>query len=452
MIPLSNAEQAQRVCRRADAAEGHQEATFQVLLDSAEAHFRLASALAGLKQFDAAVTHYQEAVRLQPDFSDSYDHLGHLFVQQTRWDDAAAALQQLLRLRPTYAEAHYRLGCTLTELGKPEEAADCFQQAVRLRPDYAEAHWALTFNWLLRGDFERAWPESEGRWHFQRSHCCRIVQPCWDGSSLAGRTILLHAEQGLGDMIQFIRFAAIVKGYGGTVIVECPKQLLPLFRSCRGIDHLVAAGSLLPAFDLHISLLSVPPLLKTSLATLPAEVPYLAPDPNLAAYWQRRLSRFSGLKIGIAWQGNPRHPNDRQRSFPLHHFAALARLKNVYLISLQKGPGTDQLHTLADCFPVIEFTSWLDDTGRAFVTTPALMKNLDLVIAPDTAVAHLAGALGVPVWIALPFAPDWRWMLQREDSPWYPTMRLFRQKRRGDWDEVFERIWAALAERVGEEA
>jgi tetratricopeptide (TPR) repeat protein len=415
----------------------------------AEAHNGLGAALMALDQLDGAIAHCRDALRLKPDFAAAYYNLGLALSKQTNWDDAVAPLQQAVRLRPNHAEAHYRLGGALGEQGKLEEARDCFERALGLKPDYADARWAFAYSWLLGGDFEKAWPYYEWRWRVKGAPQRPFLPPVWDGSPLSGRTILLHAEQGFGDTIQFVRYAALVKQSGGTVIVECQKPLRPLLESCPGIDHLVVAGSELPAFDFQAPLLSVPRILKTSLATVPAQIPYLFPSAEREGKWRRRLARYPGFKIGIAWQGNPRYGKDRQRSLRLVDFAILARVEGVCLISLQKGPGAEQLCDADDSFPVINLGSDLDTKCGAFMDTAAVMKSLDLVIAPDTAIAHLAGALGVPAWVALSYVPDWRWLLEREDSPWYPSMRLFRQTQAGDWNGVFERMALRLSERLG---
>ena len=235
----------------------------------------------------------------------------------------------------------------------------------------------------------------------------------------------------------------MLKEQGAQVIVECQKELAGLLASCPGIDRLVAQGSPVPAFDVQAPLASLPGILHTSLATIPANVPYLFADPGRIERWQHRLSGISGFKIGIAWQGNPAHPLDWVRSFPLACFEPLAEIPGVCLISLQKGSGSDQLAAEADRFAVTNLGPDLDESG-AFVDTAAVMKNLDLVITSDTAIAHLAGALGVPVWVALRLVPDWRWLFDRQDSPWYPTMRLFRQTVRGNWPPVFESMADAV--------
>jgi hypothetical protein len=267
-------------------------------------------------------------------------------------------------------------------------------------------------------------------------------QPLWDGSRLAEKTILLHAEQGLGDTIQFIRYAPLVKQRGGTVIVECDNSLMRLFRSCPGIDLLVAERSSLPPFNLHAPLMSLPYILKTCLNTIPASIPYLhagdEPDSPLNAI----LKAHDGQRrIGIVWAGSPKHQNDANRSCPLIHFQRLTEVEDVALFSLQKNEKETGL-TLKESGlnQVINLSPFLSD----FADTAAAIMKLELVITVDTAVAHLAGALGKPVWVLLPFAPDWRWLLNREDSPWYPTMRLFRQRAPEDWESVFERVVSAL--------
>jgi hypothetical protein len=294
------------------------------------------------------------------------------------------------------------------------------------------------------GDFERGWEEYEWRWKKAKVTPRDFPQPLWDSSALEGRTILIHTEQGLGDTLQFIRYVPLVKQRGGTVIVECPASLGQLLASCAGIDRLIASGAPLPPFDVHAPLLSLPRIFGTTLANVPAEVPYLSADPALVEYWRSELSSVAGIKIGIAWQGNPRFPADCMRSIPLTHFTPLAQVDGVRLFSLQKGTGSAQLAAVASYLPVIDLADRLDETSGGFMDTAAVMKNLDLVVTSDTSIAHLAGALGVPVWVALALGGDWRFLVGREDSPWYPTMRLFRQTQMGDWDSVFERIAAEL--------
>jgi ADP-heptose:LPS heptosyltransferase len=298
---------------------------------------------------------------------------------------------------------------------------------------------------LQLGAFEEGWAEYEWRWRRPGHGPRRLPQPAWDGSDLAGKRLLIYCEQGLGDVLQFIRYAAVVQRAGASVVLECPGALVSLLRRCPGIDELVAETRPLPNFDVHAALLSLPHLLGTTLATVPAEVPYLAANPERVERWREELAGVDGFRIGIAWQGNPRHPRDRHRSFPLSQFEGLARQEGVRLISLQKGAGAEQAAALQGRFPVVDLPSEPDMAEAAFEDTAAIMQHLDLVISADTAIAHLAGALGVPVWVVLSAITDWRWLRGRDDSPWYPSMRLFRQKTLGDWEGVFERIAREVA-------
>jgi hypothetical protein len=312
--------------------------------------------------------------------------------------------------------------------------------ALRLDPQSASTHWNRALALLQGGDYARGWPEYEWRWRRPGARPrLSTDRPAWDGRPLEGRTILLWCEQGLGDAIQFARYAPRVQRQGGRVLLQCPGILRALFRTLPGVEAVLAEGEALPAFDVHAPLLSLPALLGTTLATVPAEVPYLSADPALVGAWRKKLAAVPGLRVGVAWQGNPHHKWDRHRSVHLAAFAPLARVGGVRLVSLQKGPGAEQLAALRGRLPVVDFGDDLGASGP-YPDTAALMRGLDLVVTVDTATAHLAGALGVPVWVPLSTIVDWRWLLGREDSPWYPTMRLFRQAQLGDWGPVFARL------------
>jgi hypothetical protein len=302
---------------------------------------------------------------------------------------------------------------------------------------------------LLRGDFEGGWQDYEQRWAQPNVILRSFHEPRWDGSPLEGKSIFVYAEQGLGDTIQFIRYLPLIKERGGTVLFGSPPGLERLFSGIPGVDRLIAGGAAVPPFDVQAPLLSLPGIFGTTLATIPAAVPYLRADPGLVDHWRGELAPLEGFKIGVAWQGSPKNTGDRYRSFPLTHFESLARVPGVQLVSLQKGPGAEQMSGIGERFPILDLSDRLDKAG-AFLDTAAVMMNLDLVVTADTAVAHLAGALGVPVWTLLMLTPDWRWLLDRSDTPWYPTMHLFRQKRFGDWAEAFEHIAAELRLLIGD--
>jgi tetratricopeptide (TPR) repeat protein len=488
-----------------------------------EAHTNLGNVLNRLERPDEAQAHHREALRLRPAYAEAHSNLGNTLVTQRKYAEAEACYREALRHKPDYAEAHHNLGTALAEQGRLAEAEACYREALRLRPDYIDAcgnlatalmgqgkageaaavyerileykpdspdaHLSRAMACLGMGRWEEGWADYEWRWRCPDFGTMPYTQPLWDASPLDGRTILLWAEQGLGDTLLAVRYAPFVRRRGGTVLLACPKALLRLLAGFPGVDQVLEQGGPLPAFDCHAPLMGLPAVFRTTPETVPAEVPYLFADPALVEHWRRELT-FAGasglcptgshkpeapakgnvsgastlcptdphkpeapakgnvppLKVGIAWQGNPRFKADRQRSIPLAQFAALAAVPGVRLFSLQKGAGSEQLRDVS--FPVVDLGNRLDEDAGAFMDTAAVMKNLDLVIAPDTAVTHLAGALGVPVWLALPFSAHWLWLMNREDSPWYPSVRLFRQRTWGNWEDVFGRMAAELGRRA----
>jgi hypothetical protein len=296
---------------------------------------------------------------------------------------------------------------------------------------------------LLQGDFERGWPAYEARLHLP-GVLPQLSLPRWAGEPLAGRRLLLLAEQGFGDTFQFLRYVRLLKQQGAEIVLAVQAPLRRLLASHPDVDELVLlnAPTTWPRCDSYLPLLSAPAALRTNLSTIPRDVPYLWADPGLTAEWRRELAGIEGFKIGIGWQCLRNFPSDEERAIPLAQFAPLASLPGVRLISLQKGLGSEQIATVD--FPLLDFSDRLDEAAGAFMDTAALIGSVDLVVTSDTAIAHLAGALGAPVWVALQLVPNWRWMLKRDDSPWYPSMRLFRQTAAGQWPDVFERIAQAV--------
>jgi tetratricopeptide (TPR) repeat protein len=424
-------------------------------LDEAEASYRqaqrlgggdfqtlnnLATALREQGRAEEAAEFCRQALAIRSDSAEALMNLAVILSDLGELGEAEATIHQVLQLRPDWAMALDNLGMIRLRQGKPDEALACFEQALRHQGDYAEAHRNRATVWLSRGDFERGWPEYEWRRRCRGRPTTAFAQPRWQGEDLTGRTILLHAEQGLGDTLQFIRYAPLVKQRGALVMLVGPGPLVRLLSSCPGIDRVIAAGSALPAFDVQAPLLSLPMILGTSLATVPAEVPYLIAAAGAVERRRDALAPIAGFRIGVAWQGNPRYRADRQRSFRLAALGPLARVQGVRLINLQKGAGTEQLGALGGAFGLTVLDGWEQEGVGDFPDTAAIMRNLDLVVTPDTALAHLAGGLGVRTWVALSPVADWRWLTDREDSPWYPTVRLFRQAGAGDWNEVFERM------------
>jgi tetratricopeptide (TPR) repeat protein len=414
-------------------------------VDYAEAHYNLGNALFALRRHEDAAEHYERAVALRPDWPEASSNLGMALAALGRTDAAIAAYHRALALRPDYPEALNGLALVRQSRGEFAEAMRLFDRALGLRPDFVQAHANRAQLRLQQGDFARGWPEYEWRWKLPGMALPRAYVPRWDGSPLAGRTILLRNEQGLGDTIQFVRYAPVLAAQGGRVIVECQSVLLPLLRSCPGIHMVVARGTALPAADVQAPLLSLPGMLGATAENAPASVPYLFADPAIADRWREEIGPPDALRIGIAWQGNSVFPQDCHRRIPLAAFAPVARVPGVRLISLQRGFGREQLADASGRrLDIIDLGGRLEAAGGGFLDAAAAMLRLDLVVTVDSAVAHLAGALGVPVWVALTVSPDFRWLLGREDTPWYPTMRLFRQRELDRWDEVFDRIAAAV--------
>jgi tetratricopeptide (TPR) repeat protein len=443
----------------------------------AEAHSNLGLSLVDSGKREEGMAHYYEAIRLNPNYAEPHNNLSIALMRESRFQEAEKHSRRALELKPNFVDAQNNLGSILVRQSRFQEGLAQYEHALSIRPNFAESHWNRALLWLLLGNLEEGWPAYEYRWTqpgFTRKH---VDKPQWDGSILNGRAIVLHSEQGLGDTIQFIRYAPLLKQRGGRVIVECHPPLFRLLQGVPGIDDLISEGSPLPAFDTHAPLLSLPSVFRTTVATVPADVPYLHADSQLIEQWKKSPECNDGraetetnsdshtahrrphFLIGIAWQGTPAFRYDKQRSVPLAQLGRLAQIEGVRLVSLQKGPGTEQLPKEGGvqlhsdlALRTSHFalrTPLLDEASGPFMDTAAFIKNLDLVISSDTAVPHLAGALGVPVWVALALVPDWRWMLKREDCPWYPTMRLFRQTRFAQWEDVFERMAEELKALVG---
>ncbi|MGD0387893.1 MAG: tetratricopeptide repeat protein [Tepidisphaeraceae bacterium] len=414
----------------------------------AEIHNNLANVLKDQGKLEEAIAAYGQAVRLRPEVPIAHYNLGTALNELGNFDEAIAAFRQALRLSPDHAKAWDNLGIALMSQGRLEEAVTAFTNAIRIEPESDDAQWNLAWALLLAGNFEKGWPQYEMRWRSSNFRGARrdFAQPQWDGGDLHGRRILLHAEGGIGDTVQFIRYAPMVAGRGGRVIVSCQPEMVQLVRSCAGVEESLASGEPLPPFDVHCPLMSLPLAFKTDLQSIPSTTPYLKADADRLAAWSTRLPPDPDHpRIGLAWAGRPENPNDRNRSIRLDQLAPLSALKQARFFSLQKGPAAAQSRRPPPGMELIDYTDDLHD----FSDTAAMLAHLDLIVTVDTAVAHLAGALARPVWVMLPYVPDWRWMLDRDDSPWYPTMRLFRQRTMGDWSgpiaEISRQMRSAFA-------
>jgi Flp pilus assembly protein TadD len=407
--------------------------------DYADALHNLGNQLRRLGRLTEAEEEYRKALKLMPNSPDLCNHLGIALLGQAKHGEAEACFRRSLRLKPEHAEAFNNLGVLLEQLGRISEATESYQESIRIKPDSPDTHKNLALSWLMRGEYTRGWSEYEWRWRCAPTPARSFSQPRWDGRPLDGKAVLIYAEQGLGDTIQFIRYAPLVQQRGGMVLVECPGILEQLLARCPGVDRVLPQGSPHPEFAYQIPFLSLPAVFNTTIETVPADTPYLSAPPQLIESWGRKLDAMEGFKIGIAWQGSQKYGGDAHRSIPLKEFEPLTKIDGVRLISLQKGFGSEQLQPLAKQWNILDLGQKLDANG-AFLDTAAIMTNLDLVVTSDTAVAHLAGALGLPVWMAVSRAADWRWLRAGDTSPWYPTMRLFRQNEWGNWGEVFQRV------------
>ncbi|MHC4629339.1 MAG: tetratricopeptide repeat protein, partial [Planctomycetota bacterium] len=392
-------------------------------------------------------------IRLRPDYAEAHNNLGIALKEQGRLAEAVDSYKQAVGLKPHYAEAHNNMGIALHAGAEHDRALECFERAVQLVNDYAQAHWNRSLVLLLKGRFAEGWQEYQWRRKTNlvaSAYPHAFDKPRWDGRPFAGKRLLVHYEQGLGDNLQFVRYLPMVKQLGGTVIFETPGSMYGLLRAFDGIDELIEASpqrSPDVEFDFFTSLMDLPGVFGTTLETIPADVPYIHADSPSVGHWRGRFSG-SHFNVGIIWGGRPTGPKEvlslQHRSCALEHFAALAEVAGVALYGLQKGPPAAQVDQLPERFIV----SNLADRFEDLTETAAVVENLDLVISVDTSVAHLAGAMGKPVWVLLKSDADWRWLLDRQDSPWYPTMRLFRQSRPGDWDEVFSRVARELRNHV----
>jgi Flp pilus assembly protein TadD len=410
----------------------------------AEAWFNRGNAQRELLRCEAACDSYAWALELQPKWPAALTNLGLAQARLGRVERAAVCYERALRLRPDHALALNGLALVRQAQWRLDEALALFDRAILVDPAFAHPHVNRAQVWLLQGRFPEGWDEYEWRWRLPRSGRPEGLR-VWNGESLAGRTILLWKEQGVGDTLQFVRYATLVKQRGARVILRAPASLHPLLSTCPGIDELTDEGSRTSvAADFHCPLLSLPRLFDTTLDSVPNTVPYLHADAGRIARWRQRLSNLGGFRVGIAWQGSRGYPEDCLRSIPLTAFRPLADVPGIRLVSLQKGFGREQLSASDLPFAVTELGPDWDEGEGAFLDTAAILHSLDLVVTADTSLGHLAGALGIPVWIALPLVSDWRWMLDRTDSPWYPSVRLFRQTKLGDFSSVFEQMASHL--------
>jgi tetratricopeptide (TPR) repeat protein len=439
----------------------------------------LGIALCRKGELEKGIAAYRSAIALNPNYARAWTNLGNALKDKRQFPESVAAHRRSIALDPRDAVAHTNLGAALQEIGEHDEALrQCrraveldpnnalaqnnlgfafkhldnahlaesivgFRRAIALQPDFARAHYNLALSLLLDDQFQQGWVEHEWRLKDENISPERFTdRPRWKGENLAGKSILLYAEQGLGDTIQFARYIPPVAQQAARVLVECQPHLICVLRSILDPSNIIPRGRDVPPTDFQSPLMSLPLVFDTRLESVPDHVPYLHPDPQKLAAWREKLAGGDGRRrVGLAWAGNPNFPGDRTRSLTLDKLAPFAQVRNVRFYSIQKGSPAEQLKNPPRGLKLVNLGPGLNDLAD----TVAVMSLMDLIVSTDTSLVHLAGALARPLWVMLQFIPDFRWLLEREDNPWYPTMRLFRQSTRGDWDQVIQRVAQALA-------
>jgi len=464
---------------RHEEAKSHFSAAVQLDSGCTEAHYNLGRLLSGQQHWAKAIPHFKNAITSNPDHTEAMFHLALCHHRNNEFDTAHALYARVIERVPTHAEAHlhqarlyldrheperalmrcrqalaanssapdtfYRVGQIFEQLGCFSDALACLDATVQLQPANVDAHFNRALMLLRLGRLNDGWPDYEWRYrraNWPQAYPHRLKPPRWNGQAFRGQTLLVHCEQGYGDTLQFARYLPMVKSLGGRVLFEVPEPLIKLLRGLPGVDELIELSPTritARPFDQHIPLLSLPGLFRTTLETIPAMDSFIAPDPSAVRRWKHRLGP-QGFKIGIVWAGSAWHHNDRNRSCRLTHFLPIARIPGVRLIGIQKGAAADEIKDLPPETGISNIGSELRD----FSDTAALLQALDLIVSVDTAVVHLAGIMRKPVWVLLPFIADWRWFCHREDSPWYPSLRLFRQSHQGDWESVFNGLLRQL--------
>jgi tetratricopeptide (TPR) repeat protein len=440
---LYNRGTALRELKRPEEALASYERVLAVRPDHAEAFYNRGVMLRELKRLDEALASYDRALAVRPDYFEALNNRGVTLHEMRRFDEALASYRRALAVRPDYVPALTNCGVTLHQLTRLDEALACYDNALALNPAYVDGHFNKALLQLLKGDYDAGWREYEWRrWKEENLTTFKrdFTQPLWLGqTAIEGKTILLHAEQGFGDTIQFCRYAPLVAGLGARVLLEVPLPLKDLMASLAGVAEVISPQEKSPIFDLHCPLLSLPLALGTRVDSIPTQVPYVTVPPETLRRWSSAIGPKRKLRVGLAWSGSSVHKGDAIRSIELRSLLPLLNI-DAEFVSLQKDVRADDATVLKECSDVAHFGDKLD----SFADTAAIIANLDLVISVDTSVAHLAGALAKPAWVLLPFLPDFRWLLEREDSPWYPTVRLFRQRTSGDWLDVISQVVVEL--------
>jgi len=411
--------------------------------DLAILYFNLACVLGDAGKQEQAIDYYKKTLVRDPNHRSAHNNLANLLKEKNEINEALTHYQSVHKICPDHLNSLNGLGGCYAAIGEHEKSIACFNSVIELQKDDYHAHTNLGIELLLAGNFEQGWKHYS--WRFLRPDLKRDLPcPIWQGEDIENKRLFIHAEQGAGDVIQFLRYIPHVKTFGAEIVFECRKDLYTLCFEQSGIDIVIAQGAKVSRCDYHLPLLSLPQVFNTTVDTIPNQVPYLYVPEKKQQLWQEKIGETDKCKIGIAWAGNPLHPNDLYRSCDLSMFIPFLAFDNAKYFSLQKNYRLDQLETLPKNINLVN----LDKAIFDYQDTAACIMQLDLIITVDTSIAHLAGALGKAVWVLIPYVPDWRWMLEREDSPWYPTMRLFRQQSLGDWIAVVENITHHLSQKL----
>jgi len=417
--------------------------------DYASAYCNLGNCLQKQSHYEESIEYYQQAINLTPDYADAYNGLAVGFYRLGNYNEAMKNCRKAIELKADHAQAYNTLAAVLEMLQRYDEAIECYDKTVEYAPDYAEAYCSRGILHLRHGRFAKGWDDYQWRLKTEKVKGTLLYgKPFWQGEDFQGKTLLVQSEQGFGDSMQFVRYLPMVKARGGKVVLAEKPELIDLLGNLEGVDDLVDIRQLADrgvGYDLYVPLLNLPAIFNTDMDTIPIRLPYLFANESKVDHWCKAIGE-DGFKVGIVWAGDPIHTNDHNRSCRLKDFMSLAKLKNVNLFSLQKGSCVDQIKNWpSDIEPIEDIGQGFND----FSDTAAAIENMDLIISVDTSVIHLAGAMGKTAWLIIPYESDWRWMLDRQDSPWYPTVRIFRQKQHSGWEELFDRVADSLEDLIG---
>lgn len=409
---------------------------------STEYYYTQAQEFKKTGDYDNAIHALQQALELNQNKIALYNELASIYIMIGKTNEAIESYQQMLSYSPKNISINYNISYALKMQGDIDQSIELLKQIIKLDPSYEPAQFSLGHTYLMKGDFENGWQQHDR--YLQQTHRYTPLLKSWiRNEDLTGKTIVLRPEGGYGDIIQFVRYAHTLKTLGATVVVIAPAQLMKLLSHCDYIDMLLPQGSSIASYDATTTLMSLPALFNSTEETIPVNIPYINPDPDLVNFWQTSMCN-SKFKIGLCWQADVSNDASRlpvaRRGIPLKLLYPLGDINNVQFYSLQQKDGTEQLTDIPDEFPIYIFDENFDKTHGSFMDTAAVMHQLNLIITVDTAIAHLAGSMGIPVWLLLPYSADWRWIAGRTDSPWYPTMRIFKQPAPFDWQTVVQDV------------